>query len=405
MSFKYILYESNPLYGLEFKYLFIAIHQALMILKTNTSSSINIDIILNTTENIKFPIKVETFCIDSNYNLSIQNEKKYSLSNEKELDLFISKIRENNFNTYSFENDSCVINAIYNICLCESKSQNISEKKYLNKEINKELNKDLNEEKNYKEESTYLVKNIFDKIKKNTGPHINIVKEEKQEKNDIPEIEVEKLRMTIEKLEKTKEITTEAISDLTKELEEEEKNLTSYVENYNDEKKNAKKEDEELDKKISVFISEKEYTYKKIYNAMKKAKNGEINFNKIPSLFISKFPVFLFMEGKDCHGNDVRERLLDTDDEYRIFKMLHDSLVNENFIEPENEKDIDIICEFMDFLPNGYQAITPEEIMNFHNKKDTSGACIMFNTDETEQEECLNNEKNDTYDTYDNRAF
>lgn len=386
--FKYYVYESNPMICLEYSSYYVAIHEALMLLITKSSCSVSLDVVLTTNEKVKFPIKVNTLKIDDSFMVLSQDGKKYTLTNSNELYNFTQLYddQNNNINKY-------IINSIFN--LLGQKQANTLELKHSQNNQNNVTNV-LKQKKGEKEETKDLVNNILTKINKNTEPLIECVpKKIEEEKNDIPEVEVEKLRTTIEKLEKAKEMTEDAIEDFVKELERDEENLSSYITNYNEEQKETKKRDEELEKNISVYISEKEYTYKKIYNSM--IKSGGINFEKIPSLFISKFPVFLFMDGKDCEGNDVRDRLLDTDDEYRIFKILYDSLVDENFNEPENDDDAEIICEFMDFLPNGYQAITPQEIMNFHNKKDNSGACIMFKEDETEQEECFSNEQNDTY--------
>jgi hypothetical protein len=93
----------------------------------------------------------------------------------------------------------------------------------------------IKKEVTFKEETKDLMGNILEKIKKNTEPIINNVlkqeeKEEKEEKeeikqedNNIPEVEIEKLRMSIEKLEKAKELTEDAIYDFTNELDQEEK--------------------------------------------------------------------------------------------------------------------------------------------------------------------------------------
>lgn len=120
---------------------------------------------------------------------------------------------------------------------------------------------------------------------------------------------------------------------------------------------------------------------------------GGIDFNKIPSLFISKFPVYLFMDGKDRFGNDVREKLFDRDDEYIIFEMLYESLTNEEFNALENEicnDYLQLISEFINFLPNDYQAITEKQIMDYYNEKDCENNpnMIIFKETETEKQEC-----------------
>jgi hypothetical protein len=121
-------------------------------------------------------------------------------------------------------------------------------------------------------------------------------------------------------------------------------------------------------------------------------KSGGVSFDKIPALFISKFPVYLFMDGKDCYGNNVRERLLDTEDEYIIFTILHESLIDENFnaleIDDVDNNYINMISNFINFLPNRYQVITEKEIMNYYNEKDDNSNAVIFRETETEKQEC-----------------
>jgi hypothetical protein len=384
---KYIVYEeNNPLLSRNYKSISIAIHEIFHLFQHSNYNNFIIEIIQEEYDNHTiFPLMLEKLKISKDLIVSLEIKG-----------IFFDLKNENQRNYFFDEECNILCNRTFTI---KNKflAKNLSNTKTQIPTNNKSDIKKNDE--NIDQSSKNILSNILKKINNNTGSLIENQNNDNEENNnaneEYPEYEIEKLRSNIEKMEKAKQMTEEAIGTFETELNNEETNLTKYIENYNEENKMQKREDEKINRDISVFTSEKEYTYKKIYNTMKIS--GGISFKKIPPLFISKFPVFLFMDGKDCEGNDVRKRLLDTDDEYRIFNLLHNSLTDENFDEFEDNNDAELVYQFMDFLPNGYQAISPIEIMEHENKKNDNVLNVMFKEKETDQEECTNNESNDAY--------
>jgi hypothetical protein len=146
-----------------------------------------------------------------------------------------------------------------------------------------------------------------------------------------------------------------------------------------------KTEKRKRDEKLSVFESDKTYTYKKIYADMfiNTNKNGDHyiqSWDQVPELFVVKYAIFLFMDGRDVNGEQVRERLLDTENEYVLYEMLYNVLTNENYSVPDDEKLREIAEEFINTLPP-IQIITEEQIMRALNDPDDP----IFNEDETSQ--------------------
>ena len=230
-----------------------------------------------------------------------------------------------------------------------------------------------------------ILKKISDKIESNTTSLIC----PKDSQYNTPSIEVKKIRNVdlkdddgvkkrIDDLELAKQIADSAINKFSSEVELEKDKLNEHINQLNVERINSKKEEEAINRKISIFLADKESTYKMVLNAiMSDTKLGdEIDLNKVPPLFLSKFPVFLFMDGKDLFGNTVRDGLLDTENEYHIFTLLHNSLSNE-FETPEDDEDIQLVSDFMDFLPAAFQPKTDEEIMELMNEQDRENECIF----------------------------
>lgn len=234
-----------------------------------------------------------------------------------------------------------------------------------------------------------ILKKISDKIENNTTSLICPKASQCNRECDIPSIEVKKTRnvdlkddeevkKVIDDLELAKQMADSAINKFSSEVESEKDKLNEYINQLNVENVNSKKEEEAINRKVSIFLADKESTYKMVLNAiMNDTKFGdEIDLNKVPPLFLSKFPIFLFMDGKDLYGNTVRDGLLDTENEYHIFTLLHDSLSNE-FEMPEDDEDVQLISDFMDFLPAAFQPKTGEEIMELMNEQDKENECIF----------------------------
>lgn len=239
------------------------------------------------------------------------------------------------------------------------------------------------EEQQYLQKPTFVLTKIpdqteFNKIKENTKETTIVVENNicydltDDEKNILEKMNDDEIQKAILKLETIK-------NDIDKELEydlevEESRKL-----------RKAKEEKRRVEEKRSIFESDKSFTYKKIYADMfiNTNKNGDHyiqSLDQIPELFIVKYAIFLYMDGRNVEGELVRERLLDREEEYDIYEMLYNVLTDEKYIVPDDERLQSIVEDFINTLPP-IQIITEEQIMKALNDPNDP----IFNEDETSQ--------------------
>lgn len=156
--------------------------------------------------------------------------------------------------------------------------------------------------------------------------------------------------MEIYELEKTKEKIKNIISNVEKSIDKEDFDLAVYAGEIDKVRILEEKEKQKMEDKINQFNSQKNFTYKTIYNDFFNKKIIP-SWDDIPTLFSANFAIFLYLDGKDCNGNNVRPRILDTDDEYRIYNLLLLALTDDTFELPDLESDRLIITDFLDTLP------------------------------------------------------
>lgn len=214
----------------------------------------------------------------------------------------------------------------------------------------------------------------------NVFPNFNIKKVRKQnvklidsdeEKNDIAN--------EIKKLEAIKEKMNLATEKLQEDLNDEKQNLSNYQCTIMDQEFQLKKEQERLYREFSIYASERDFTYKKIFNGF--FVKRKITWETLPPLFLAKFPVYLFLDGKNLEGEQIRDNLLETEDGFRLFRLLYDALTDDEFELPDDGGDCALIEQFMNNLPP-IQIVTEEDIMSALENKDDN----MFNCDETSQQ-------------------
>lgn len=374
------------------------IYDTIMIIRNRNLNSVNIKISLETYESL-YPVIIETLLFKKNNTVTTKKNMTFDLNKSSELysflNLFSDIIEDEKKNKYIIQSicdllgdnlsNNMGINE-HSINLQPAKTQINNDKKNNQIDENEKIIKIISS----KIDQTISKKTFLDKEQSNNNENLNL---------EIPDCEIEKIRKTVEKLEKTKDTMEKAITNFENELEDEKENLNKYTSKFNEDSKKKKIEDEKLNNEITVYKSERDYTYKKIYAAM--MNSDGVDFNKIPPLFISKFPVFLFMDGKDCEGETVRETLFETDNDndYYIYKLLYSIITEELSLDDvEDEKDEELICKFINFLPDGYQSVTPDEVMKILNNNSDDEKHIMFREDETEAEEVKEMESNIAYE-------
>lgn len=214
--------------------------------------------------------------------------------------------------------------------------------------------------------------------------------------------ELEKIKIEIEKLEKLKETVDDKVSEFEKTLETEQLNLSEHHADVNYIERQIKKQENQDEIEYNIFLSEKSYTYKMIYKKFF-VDNVIKNWDCIPILFFTKFPVFLFLDGKDTNGCDVRKKILDTDDEFRLYKLLHSvikSLCDENCEIPDISSDKELVNEFLNTLPP-VTFITENQIMNSIEGQNDE----LFNNDETSMNSSSSNDNSDNENPETNNTY
>jgi hypothetical protein len=199
------------------------------------------------------------------------------------------------------------------------------------------------------------------------------------EKVLFPEEELLLLQKEIEKIESYKETLGSTIDDLTKTIDEEQQNLSKYACLVRDQETELRQEENKDKEEYNIFISGKEYTYQKIFNHFFVRKIIK-SWDDLPALFVAKFPIYLYLDGRNVEGVPHHSRILDTDDEFRMFKMLYSSITDDEFVMPDDERDAEIVSNFINTLPP-IQIITADDVMYALNDPDDE----LFEQDGTSQ--------------------
>lgn len=327
-------------------------------------------------------------------------------------DLYVitSKNRNTNYNLYidSQLHDMCIYynggntpyDFLYEKMLFSLISSNVVENKQKNTTSNKkqEEKKEHKQELNIVEDTHKTINEIYDLVKKiDTEPIIEKVlfPEEKiaelnkeiKRMEDLTELENE-----IKKMEELKDTLDEKLDDLEKVVDEEQENLSKFHCLLRNDENELKREKERLQEEYSIFTSEKNNTYPIIFNHFF-VKKIIGSWEEIPCLFLAKFPVYLYLDGKGTDGNPRHTRYLDTDDEFRLYKLLFDSMLDEDFEFPEDEEDIKIVNDFINTYPLK-EVYTIKDVMSALNNPDDE----LFEQDETSQ--CSAEEDDDQLNTY-----
>lgn len=185
----------------------------------------------------------------------------------------------------------------------------------------------------------------------------------------------------IKKLEIIKKQVKDTVDDLKKITVAEQENMSRFSCVVRDLESEIKKEDNEKETEYKVFLSEKGYTYPKILQSVFLKKG----FEAVPDMFITKFVIYLYMDGMDADGNVVRKKLLGREDEFEIFQILYDVIVDEDFEIPEDNEYCDIVADFTSQLPPIILP-TSDDIMDILNEADDSYAKNeIFQEDEIEE--------------------
>ncbi len=202
------------------------------------------------------------------------------------------------------------------------------------------------------------------------------------------DVETKEIEKQIEMLEKLKKSADKQINESLLNIDNDKKNLLEHHCDIAEHEFKLKREEERLKQEYNIFVSERDYTYGLIYDKffVKKQIKG---WDCVPPFFMLKFPIFVFLDGKNTEGQNVRPRLLDTKDDFRLYKLLYNSIVSSEFEPPEDEEDARIVSEFLESFPP-VPIITEDDINEMMLNEDTIGRRYrrIFEEDEISKQSC-----------------
>jgi len=134
------------------------------------------------------------------------------------------------------------------------------------------------------EQKTSLLGSIIKEIDEESSQHLSKTSEQEQ-------VDVEKLKEYVEKLEKLKIENDDALEKMNKIYNEKTHEYSDCFNDLNDEKRLLRVTKEKLEENMRIFVSDKS-----IYHKMKdEIANKKLSENTIPILFKYKFPIFILM--------------------------------------------------------------------------------------------------------------
>jgi hypothetical protein len=206
--------------------------------------------------------------------------------------------------------------------------------------------------------------------------------------------ELSNIKQEIKKMKQIKEQTKSVVKHLETVVSKEKEHLTKYNCIVNEEETKLRREREKISEDYNKFVAERDTTYGLIYNKffIRKEIKG---WDCVPPLFMIKFPIYLFLDGRDTTGKRVRDKILDTKDDFRMYRLLYDSLTDDEFNMPDDKHEVELVNIFIDTFPPEIEIITEHDLMNGINLNDVKHKVNrrIFEEDETSQ--CSEEENDD----------
>jgi len=200
------------------------------------------------------------------------------------------------------------------------------------------------------------------------------------------------LKKSIMKLSQVKTNIDNQIASVNDTIKNEKENLSNYHCEVSEKEFNIKRAEEQLREEYNRFISERDFTYDEIYKKFfirRKIKG----FECVPPLFMVKFPIFLFLDGRDVNGKQVREKILGTKNDFRLYKMFSDALLDDEFEHPEDDIEEKLLDDFLNSYPN-IPIQTEQKVMQYLNDE-THKHKRIFTEDETSQHSAESDKSDD----------
>lgn len=183
-----------------------------------------------------------------------------------------------------------------------------------------------------------------------TTEEINYINIDKLDIESLDEKTYKKLEQNLQLLNDKRDEHINSLKNLKDSYSKDITNYIDYKSEIND--KNTKKRllEEKLEEQKRIFISERDYTYKKIKQSIT---DGKMKEDDISPLFIKKYSIFKFMDENNTLYNE---------DSHTIFSSLKTKLNESNDNMDDNDET---------YIPHNYNYLEENEKKLYENKKNT----------------------------------
>ena len=230
---------------------------------------------------------------------------------------------------------------------------------------------------------------------------------ESSTRSSSPIIEDEK-NTQLNKLQYIADNLEKKIKEESKINENDEEKLMEHERRYHSDKNQLLRKEKQINSKKDIFNSEYNYTYRQkllplVYPKLfpkENEKQVKMEISEISPMFLTKFLILLFMEGRNIEGAIIDTKLVNREDSYILYDYLlyastsDDGLDNYEFFINKTDvtEYIQIALKFLTYLPEEYSVYSPQEIMKVLNEDDKDGTHAIFKTDFVDQDENSDNE-------------
>lgn len=173
--------------------------------------------------------------------------------------------------------------------------------------------------------------------------------------SEINDDDINKVRLTLENLKCLKNNKNKNLHSLKNVVKHDEKNYVEYKYNINCDEHELRKNKEKNDNEMRVFLSDRDFTYKKMKEEIE---NEEVCEANIPGMFVGKYPIFKYMDNNN---------LLNNSDAFDIYKDLHSRLHGNSESDSESDKASEYIPHNVHYLDEQTQTKYDTKIKNQQN--------------------------------------
>ena len=156
--------------------------------------------------------------------------------------------------------------------------------------------------------------------------------------SDIEKINIDQVKDTLDNLVHLKKTNKVALDNLEQKKNNDEKNYVEYKYNINCDEHKLKKIKEKKENNVRIFLSDRDFTYKKIKENID---NGTVYEADIPGMFVEKYPIFKYMD---------ENNILFGENAYDIYNELYYNIHSESESNSDEKQNSDYVPHNVHYL-------------------------------------------------------